>query len=182
MWLIDSVQSCIALKYVARCCYFKWSIDILSSKYFLDKLNYTSSDLLLFCRSPDFAKEEVLYLVTKTRLIVMSLWATSLCTACASPWLASSFCSSLSWFVSVAAKTHVQLFKMGKCFIGFIWNTCVEECWDVLPSVCCTDGEFVNFSGSGSLNFWSWLGLQWELSSSLTEPFMLVLTCSVELL
>lgn len=77
-------------------------------------LLYAIIAFLLFCRSQDFAKEELQYLVSKTMSTVMSLWATSLCTVCASPWRASFFCSPPSWSVSVAAKTHVHLFKMGE--------------------------------------------------------------------
>lgn len=44
----------------------------------------------------------------------MSSWDTSLCTVCVSPWPASFFYSPPSWLVFVAAKTHVQLFRMGK--------------------------------------------------------------------
>lgn len=57
---------------------------------------------------------------------VMSLWATSLCTVCVLPWPASSSYLASSWFASVAAKTHVQLFRMGMCFIWIIWNRLPE--------------------------------------------------------
>lgn len=66
------------------------------------------------CRSQDFVREGQLYLVLKTKLIVMSSWDTSLCTVCASPWPASFFYSPPLWLVFVAAKTHAQLFRMGK--------------------------------------------------------------------
>lgn len=84
--------------------------------------NFVFSELFLFCRFQDFAREELLYLLylPKTKLTVTSLWATSLCTVCALPWPASSFCSPPSRLVSVAAKTHVQLFKMGDCLL--VWN------------------------------------------------------------
>lgn len=79
---------------------------------FLILLNHIVVSLL--CRSQDFVRVGQLYLVLKTKLIVTSSWDTSLCTVCASPWPASFFYSPPSWSVFVAAKTHVQLFRMGK--------------------------------------------------------------------
>lgn len=141
---------------------------------------------ILFCRFQDFVREELLYLLypPKTTLTVMSLWDTSLCTVCALPWPASSFCSPPSWLVFVAAKTHEQLFKTGDCLL--VWNgihiySGIEAV--CVTSICCTDGGFatVYFSDSGSLSFWSWLGLLWELFLSLMEHFILVIICCVKL-
>lgn len=105
--------------------------------------NYSSSVFsysAVFFRSQDFAREEQLYLGLQTKLTVMSSWATNLCIVCALPWPASSFYSLASWLVFGAAKTHVQLFKMGACCLNV--NLCVQG-WTssfslLFSSVCCT--------------------------------------------
>lgn len=120
---------------------------------FLDKFNckLVWFDFHLFHRSQDFARVELQYLVLKTRLTVMSSWGTSLCIECALPWPASSFCSVPSWFVYVAVKTHVQLFKMGENLFFFfffkLWKNGFREggmCTVLLLYLFCANGKFVN--------------------------------------
>lgn len=97
------------------------------------KHNFLSS----LCRSQDSVREGQLYLVLKTKLIVMSSWDTSPCTVCASPWPASSFYSPLLWLVFVPAKTHVQLYRMGKYYSYFpLLCTCKQVYWTSECFVC----------------------------------------------
>lgn len=149
--IIKCVSTCCYCSHMAMLCHKEtyWILRILSSKQFLLKFEYKVglSDMILFCRSQDFAREELLYLVLKTRSTVMSFSGTSLFTACASPWPASSFCSLPSWLASVAAKTRVLQFKMGKYSLEIYldWNTRSVGDFASVTSICLALGLFFRF-------------------------------------
>lgn len=105
------------------------------------------------------------YLAYRTRWTATSLWVTSLCTACALPWPASSSCFPSSWSECAPARTPELPSRTGED----VWGS--AALWwphrGAAPEgTMFTARNIFVFAGSGSLSFCCLLASLWERFTS----------------